>query len=96
MDDLWKDDGSGRCIEEGRTWDDFNDSYLVDDKYTSVLIVILGKAGRVKAERNERIRWGGNCTKNDIPEITLNCLAIASKVKWEESIERVKEGNWVL
>ena len=34
MDDFWKDDTSGRCLEEGRTWDNFNDTYLEDDKYT--------------------------------------------------------------
>lgn len=45
MNDLWKNDRSGRCIEEGRQWDDFNDTYLVDNKYTSVLIAIMGQAG---------------------------------------------------
>ena len=96
MDDLWKDDGSGRCMEDGRTWDDCDEAYLLDDGYTSVLTAIMGKAGRVREEGNKRISWGGNCTKNEVPEIDLNCLAVSPKPKWEKSIERVKEGNWIL
>ena len=96
MDDLWKDDRSGRCIEEGRLWDDFDKPYLMDDKYTSVLMAIIGKAGRVREERYEKISWGGNYAKGEVPEINLNCSATASKAKWERSIERVKEENWVL
>ena len=96
MDDLWKDDGSRRCIDEGRTWDDFDKAYLTDNKYTSVLTAIMGKVGRIREEGNERISWGSNCIKNKVLEIDLNCSAIAPKAKWEKSIERVKEGNWVL
>ena len=55
IDDLWKADGSRRCLEEGRTLDDFDDAYLGNDKYTSVLTVIMGKAGKVREEGNERI-----------------------------------------
>ena len=50
----------------------------------------------MKEEGNERLSWGGNCTKNKVPEIDLNCSAIFPKSKWEKSIERVKEGNWIL
>ena len=96
IDDLWKDDGSGRCIEEGRTWDDINNAYLVDDKYTSVLTAIMGKAGKIREEGNERISWGGDCAKNCVPEIDLNCSPTDSKSKWKRNIEKVKEGNWVL
>ena len=95
MDDLWKDDGSGRCIEEGRTWDDFDDPYLMNDKYTSVLTAIMGKAGRIRKEGNKRISWRGDCEKNNIPEINLNCSANAPKSKWESSIEKAKKDNWV-
>ena len=56
----------------------------------------MGKAGRIKEERNKKISWGGNCTKNEVPEISLKCLTIARKTKWEKSIERAEEGNWVL
>ena len=81
MNDLWKDDGSGRCLEEGRTWDDFDDAYLLDNKYTSVLTAIMGKAGKIREDRNERISWGGDCAKNKVPEINLNCFSIVTKVK---------------
>ena len=93
MDDLWKDDRSGRCIEEGRLWDDFDKPYLMDDKYTSVLTGIMGKEAIVIEEGNEKISWEGNCTKSEVPEINLNCSAIASKMKWEKNFERAKEGN---
>ena len=96
IDDLWKDDGSERCIEECRTWDDFDDAYLMDDKYTIVLTVIMGKAGKIREEGNERISCGGDCVKNYVPEINLNCSSTAPKSKWEDSIERIKEDNWVL
>ena len=68
----------------------------MDNKYTLVLTAIMGKAGRVREEGNERISQGGNCTKNEVLEINLNCSATPSKAKWEKSIERVKDGNWVL
>ena len=55
MDDLWKDDGRRKCLEEGRVWDDFDDAYLLVDKYTSVLTAIMGKAGKVREEGNEKI-----------------------------------------
>ena len=96
MDDLWKDDRSGRCVEEERTWDNFDKLYLLYNKYTSVLTTIMGKAGRVREKGKEKIRWGGNCAKNEVLEIDLNCSAIATKAKWEKSIEKAKEGNWVL
>ena len=48
IDNLWKDDGSRRCIKEGKTWQDFDDAYLVDDKYTSVLTPIMVKAGKIR------------------------------------------------
>ena len=35
--------------------DNFDDPYLVDEKYTSVLNMIMGKTGRVREEGNERI-----------------------------------------
>ena len=79
MHDLWKDDGSGRCIEEGRMWDDFDDAYLMDDKYTSVLTAIMGKPGKISEEGNERISWGGVSAKNCIPKINLNCSSTAPK-----------------
>ena len=62
----------------------------------SLLTVIMGKAGRVREEGTEKLSWGGTCAKGEVPEINLNCLAIAPKTKWENSIERVKEGNWIL
>ena len=61
-----------------------------------VLIVILEKVGKLKDEGNDRISWGGNYNKNEILEVSLNCLATASKSKWEKSMEKAKEGNWVL
>lgn len=74
----------------------FDKTYLKDPKYTSVLVTIMAKTGRVREEGNETISWGGNCTKNEIPEINLNYSMITSKSKWEKSIERAKEGKWVL
>ena len=68
----------------------------MNDKYTTVFTAIMGKAGIVREEGNERISWGGNCIKNEIPKIHLNCSAIALRGKWKRSIERVKERNWVL
>ena len=62
----------------------------------SVLTVIMGKAGRITEEGNDRISWGGNCGKNIVPEINLNCSATTLKEKWQKSIKRVKEDNWVL
>ena len=56
----------------------------------------MRKVGRIREEGNERISWGGSCTKNCVPEINLNCSSTAAKSKWEKNIERVKEGNWVL
>lgn len=93
VDNLWKGNRSGTCIAEVRTWDDFDDLYLVSDKYTLVLMVIIGKAERVSNEGTEGITWGRNCTKNKVPEINLYCSTIAYKSKWQESIERVKKGN---
>ena len=55
MDELWKDDRSRRCIKEGRTWDDYDDAYLMDNKYTLVLTAIMGKVGRIREEGTERI-----------------------------------------
>ena len=77
-------------------WDDFNNPYLVDNKYTSVLMAIIEKVGRVKKEGNESLSWKGNCTKIEVLEINLNYSVNTPKAKWEKSIERVKEGNWVL
>ena len=56
----------------------------------------MAKAGRIRKEGNQRISWGGNCMKNIVPEINLNCSTINSKAKWERNIERVKEDNWGL
>ena len=53
----------------------------MDDKYTSVLTAIITKAGRIREEENERISWGGNCVKNTVLEVNLNCSAIAPKSK---------------
>ena len=58
-------------------------------------MAIIGKGGRMREEGNDRISWGGNCRKNIVLEINLNCSAIAPSSKWEKSIERVKEDNWV-
>ena len=77
-------------------WDDFDNAYLMDDKYILVHTAIMGKAGRIRDKGNERISWGGNCAKNFIPEINLSCFAIAPKSKWEKSMKRVKENNWVI
>ena len=68
----------------------------MNDKHSSVLTSIIGKAGTVREEGNEKISWGGNCTKGEVPEINLNCSATAFKTKWENSIKRVKKENWVL
>ena len=68
----------------------------MDDKYISVLTAIMGKAGKIREEGTERKSWGGNCAKNIVQKINLNCSAIASKSKWEKSIERVKEDNWIM
>ena len=68
----------------------------MNDKHISVLTAIIGKAGRVKEEENRKISWGGNCVNNEVPEINLNCSTTTSMSKWEETIERVKEGNWVI
>ena len=38
-------------------WDDFDDPYFADNKYVLVLIAIMGMAGKVKKEGNERISW---------------------------------------
>ena len=57
IDDLRKDDGSGRCLEERRMWSDLYDAYLLEDKYTSVLTAIMGKAGRLREEGNQKIGW---------------------------------------
>ena len=81
MDDLWRNDGSGKYIEEERTCDNFDDAYLADDKYSSVLMAIMGKAGRIRKEVNERISWGGHCAKIEVLEINLNCSSIAPKAK---------------
>ena len=96
MDDLLKDNSNRRCREEGRTWDDFDNLHLMDDKYTSILGAIIGKAGRVSKEGNERISWGGNCSKTKVPKINLNCSTTAPKSKWEKCIKRTKQGNWIL
>ena len=55
MDDLWKDDRSGRCIEEGSKWNNFDDVYLTDNMYMLVLTAIMRKAGRIREEGNKRI-----------------------------------------
>ena len=34
--------------------------------------------------------------ENKFPVINLNCSNIAPKLKWEKSIKKAKEGNWVL
>ena len=57
---------------------------------------IMGKAKRLRQEGNKRISWRGNCIKNEILVVDLNCSATAPKSKWEKSIETIKEGNWVL
>ena len=85
-----------RCAEEGRIWDDFNKPYLMHNKYTLALTVIIGKAGRIRDEGNKKISRGGNCAKGEVPEINLNRSATASKAKWEKSIDRIKEGNWFI
>ena len=59
-------------------------------------MAIIGKAGRIREEGNKRLSWEGNCVKNIVSEINLNCSTNATCSKWEKSIERVKEGNWVL
>ena len=33
---------------------------------------------------------------NKVSEINLNCSNSSPKLKWENSIERAKEGNWIL
>ena len=55
MDDLWKNNGSGRCTEESRVWNDFEEPHLLDDRYNSVLTVIMAKAGKIRKEGKERI-----------------------------------------
>lgn len=56
--------------------------------------MIIGKAKRIREEGNERISWGGNCAKNIVLKINLNCSATASRSKWKKNIERVKEDTW--
>ena len=68
---------------------------MEDDKYTSVLTAIMGNAGRIREEGNKRLSWGGNCVKNIVSEINLNCSATATKSEWEKNIERAKENNWI-
>ena len=55
MNDFWKDDESGRCIEEKTTCNDFDNTYLADNKYTLVLTAIMGKAGQIKEKKNKMI-----------------------------------------
>ena len=54
MDDRWKEDRSGRCIEEERIWNDLYKIYLVDDTYTSVVSVIMKKSRRLREETHVR------------------------------------------
>ena len=82
-------------MKKCKVWNDINKAYLVNDRYTSILTAIMGKARRLREEWNERIRWGGNYVKNEVSEIDLNCSAIALKSKWKKSIEKAKEGHWV-
>lgn len=59
-------------------------------------MAMIEKTGRLSQEDNERISQKENCIKNDVSEIDLNCLTIAIKSKWEKSIEKAKEGSWIL
>ena len=77
-----KDNRSGQCLKAGRAYNNFDEAHIMDDKYTSVLKAIMGKAGRISKDGNQRMSWGGNCTKNEIPKINLNCSMTASKTKW--------------
>ena len=81
MNNLWKDARSGKCIDEGRTWDVCDDVYLMNDKYTLDLTPIMGKAGRIREEENYRISWGRDCARNIVLQICLNCSATAPKTK---------------
>ena len=56
----------------------------------------MAKAGRIREEENEIISCGGDCAKNHVLKINLNCSSTASRSKQEKNIERAKEGNWVL
>ena len=60
------------------------------------LMAIIEKAEKLREEDNGSISSKGNCAKNEIPEIELKYSATASKSKQESSIEKAKEGNWIL
>ena len=45
---------------------------MPDDKYTSVLTAIIGKVGKLREERKEKISWGGTCPKIEVPVMDLN------------------------
>ena len=83
-------------MEQGRKWNDFKKAYLQDDKYILILTPIMGKAGKIGEEGNERISCRRNCAKNEVSDIVLNCLTIVLKSIWEKIIESVTEWNWVL
>ena len=55
IDNLCRDDGSGKYKEERRICSDFDKIYLLGDGYTLVLIAIMGNARRLKEVGNERI-----------------------------------------
>ena len=81
-------------MEESRTWNDFDEDYLLHDSYTLVLMAIVGKAGKVREEGNQSISEKGNCTKNEISEIDLNCLTIVPISKWEKILKERKNATW--
>ena len=68
----------------------------MNDKYTSVLTAIIGKAVRVSEEGNEKISCAGICAKEEVLAVNLNCLATSSKTRWKKRIANVKEENWLL
>ena len=81
MNDLWKDNRSGRCMKDKRIYNNFNKAYFPNDRYVSVLTAIIGKAGRLSKKESKKISWRGNYTKHEVPEIDLNYLAISLKSK---------------
>ena len=96
MNDLQKDNRNKKITEERRLWKYFDEKYLLDNTNMSVFMVIVGKARKLGEEGNKRLSQKENCTKNQVLVIHLNCLAIFAKAKWQKSIKRVKERNWIL
>jgi len=92
LGDLIFDDGTGRNVEAGREWDDFGQEYTVGpDGFTSVLTAIQSKAGVLKEEGHEKLRYGGRVEKVEVLEVKLQAQADSKAKVWMEAINQARE-----